>query len=74
MTFRFHPLSVFSKDDGGGKVEVQFDHCCPRSSFLCSEEMLLLSFWFVVELLLIFINAGYNFACTLFVMHKQVVE
>lgn len=71
MTFRFHPL-FFSEDDGGGKVEVQFDHCCLRSS-LCSEEMLLLSFWFVVELL-IFINAGYNFAGTLFVMHTQVVE
>lgn len=74
VTFQFHTVSIFSKDDGGGKMPVQFDHCCLKSSFSCSEEMLLSSFWFTVERLLIFSSAGYRFACTLFVMHTQVVE
>lgn len=55
-------------------MPVQFDHCCPKLSFSYSEEMLLSSFLLMVELLLIFSNAGYHFACTLFVMDTQIVE
>lgn len=63
VTFHFHPLSIFSKGNGDGEMPVQFDHCCPKSSFFCSEEMLLSSFCFVVEFLLIFSSASCHFAC-----------
>lgn len=71
VTFPFRPLSVFPKTMEVGRWRSSLiaavigrpSHVQKRC-FCC----------LVVDLLLIFRNAGYHFACTLFVMHTQVVE